>query len=169
MDRKDFALNMIRDVAARQKLPQATLDGLAGLFLSLEEGKPRIGAVLDRLVREASGSPRHLAGDDFIPLGPYLFFPAESLLQRAEGDTIRLTEKERDILLALLDARGEKVLRGALLDRVWGYAGGVETHTLETHIYRLRQKIEEDPARPLLLLTEEDGYSLSPHSRSGRG
>ncbi len=126
-------------------------------------GKPRIGAVLDALVQAASSSPRHLAGGEFIALGPYLFFAAESYLQIDDRE-IRLTEKERDILLALLDAKGNLVRRETLLDRVWGYASGVETHTLETHIYRLRQKIETDPARPVLLLTQEEGYSLSPQS-----
>jgi DNA-binding response OmpR family regulator len=81
-------------------------------------------------------------------------------------DEIRLTEKERDILLCLLAAKaqgegGGAVERRALLDRVWGYAETVETHTLETHIYRLRQKIEMDPASPQYLLTDGTGYRLA--------
>ena len=158
MDQKAFALKMIQDVAARQKLPPETIARLSADQIG--GNRPRIGAVLDMLVRTASELPRHLAESDFIALGPYLFFAAESYLQDDDRE-IRLTEKERDILLALLDAKGGIVRRNVLLDRVWGYASGVETHTLETHIYRLRQKIETDPAHPVLLLTEEEGYSLS--------
>lgn len=77
------------------------------------------------------------------------------------GENIRLTEKEAAILLYLHDAGGGVVGRQALLDKVWGYADNVETHTLETHIYRLRQKIESDPSNPKILKTEEDGYSLA--------
>jgi DNA-binding response OmpR family regulator len=74
---------------------------------------------------------------------------------------LRLTEKERDILLALLEASGQRVERRDMLEKVWGYASGVETHTLETHVYRLRQKMEIDPAKPVIVLTDGDGYRLA--------
>lgn len=73
----------------------------------------------------------------------------------------RLTEKEQDILLYLSSQNGAPVTRQDLLDHVWQYAKGVETHTLETHIYRLRQKIEQDPTRPQFLMTNEAGYFLN--------
>jgi DNA-binding response OmpR family regulator len=147
---------MLEEAARRQNLPLEG-DWLDPAWL---EGKPRIGAVLDRI---SGATPRHLAHDVSeagVVLGPYLFFPAEGYLAQGERQT-RLTEKERDILLTLLAAQGGVVRRSVLLDRVWGYASGVETHTLETHIYRLRQKIETDPARPQILLTAEDGYALN--------
>lgn len=73
---------------------------------------------------------------------------------------IRLTEKEIAILVLLKESAPSTVSRQMMLDKVWAYADGVETHTLETHIYRLRQKIENDPSNPQILLTAEDGYHL---------
>ena len=78
-----------------------------------------------------------------------------------EGD-IELTDKEAALLLALLNAGlGEITERSVLLKQVWGYGEGLETHTLETHIYRLRQKLEENPAEPKILMTADNGYYLS--------
>ena len=75
---------------------------------------------------------------------------------------VRLTEKETAILKYLYRAGDKVVGREVLLDDVWGYNTEVDTHTLETHIYRLRQKIEEDPSRAVLLVTESGGYRLVP-------
>ncbi len=77
-----------------------------------------------------------------------------------KGAIIRLTEKESHILQLLAAKPGATVSRKTLLDHVWKYANGIETHTLETHIYRLRQKIETDPANPVVLLTDNAGYRL---------
>lgn len=74
---------------------------------------------------------------------------------------VRLTEKEVSILLHLHGASGVSVTREDLLHRVWAYASDAETHTLETHIYRLRQKIEKDPAAPAILLTDDAGYKIA--------
>jgi DNA-binding response OmpR family regulator len=82
------------------------------------------------------------------------------LLDSQSGKSVRLTEKESYILKLLVQNPGKIVSRKRLLDSVWQYADGIETHTLETHIYRLRQKIEKDPANPSLLITEEAGYRL---------
>jgi DNA-binding response OmpR family regulator len=91
-------------------------------------------------------------------IGPYTFRPSAKLL--IEGaKRVRLTEKETNILKYLQRA-GETVSREVLLHEVWGYNPAVTTHTLETHIYRLRQKIEKDPARAEILVTESGGYRL---------
>jgi DNA-binding response OmpR family regulator len=97
-----------------------------------------------------------------LRIGPYVFRPAMKLLQRGEeGEKIRLTEKESNILRFLHRAEGAPVARETLLHEVWGYNAQVSTHTLETHIYRLRQKIEADPSAASLLVTVEGGYSLT--------
>lgn len=76
------------------------------------------------------------------------------------GIDVRLTDKESGILSFLAKKQGVTVSRPELLQAVWQYAEGLETHTLETHIYRLRQKIERDPSKPVLLITDEKGYRL---------
>jgi DNA-binding response OmpR family regulator len=100
--------------------------------------------------------------DAVFRIGPYEFRPAQKLLLDAKGKKIRLTDKETNILKYLYRAGGKPVSREELLTEVWGYNAGVTTHTLETHVYRLRQKIEPDPANARLLLTEAGGYRLAP-------
>jgi DNA-binding response OmpR family regulator len=101
--------------------------------------------------------------DAVFSIGPYMFRPAAKQLQDpARNRRIRLTEKEAAILKFLYRAGARTVAREVLLNEVWGYNAAVSTHTLETHIYRLRQKIEPDPARSRLLLTESGGYRLDP-------
>lgn len=94
--------------------------------------------------------------------GPYTFKPASKLLLESNGSKIRLTEKEASILKFLYRAGEKVVTRDVLLEEVWGYNAGVTTHTLETHIYRLRQKIERDPSNAEILVTELGGYKLVP-------
>ncbi|SUZ32780.1 Alkaline phosphatase synthesis transcriptional regulatory protein SphR [Roseibaca ekhonensis] len=94
-------------------------------------------------------------------LGPYMFKPAQKMLIDEKERKIRLTEKETNILKFLYRAPEGVVPRDILLHEVWGYNAGVTTHTLETHIYRLRQKIEPDPSNASLLVTESGGYRLA--------
>jgi DNA-binding response OmpR family regulator len=100
--------------------------------------------------------------DATFTIGPYSFRPSQKTLTDADGKKIRLTEKETSILKYLYRAGDKVVTRDVLLHEVWGYNAGVTTHTLETHIYRLRQKIEPDPALAALLVTEGGGYRLAP-------
>ncbi|MAE99535.1 MAG: DNA-binding response regulator [Geminicoccus sp.] len=104
----------------------------------------------------------HEQSDDAVfNVGPYAFLPAAKMLTNSETDRkIRLTEKETAILKFLYRAGGKVVSRDTLLDEVWGYNAGVNTHTLETHVYRLRQKIEPDPQQNVILITEPGGYKL---------
>ena len=98
--------------------------------------------------------------DAIFQLGPYTFKPAQKMLVDPAEKKIRLTEKETNILKVLYRASEGVVPRDVLLHEVWGYNAGVTTHTLETHIYRLRQKIEPDPSNARLLVTESGGYRL---------
>jgi DNA-binding response OmpR family regulator len=95
-------------------------------------------------------------------IGPYTFRPSSKLLLNPTGRKVRLTEKETSILRHLYRAGQRPVPRQTLLQEVWGYNPEVTTHTLETHIYRLRQKIEKDAIVPAILITEVGGYRLMP-------
>jgi DNA-binding response OmpR family regulator len=135
--------------------------------LGLESGandyvsKPFRFAVL--LARIRAHLRQHEASDDAVfQIGDYTFRPSSKLLVNEKGGKLRLTEKETAILRFLFRAAQQVVSRDTLLREVWGYNAHVTTHTLETHIYRLRQKIERDPANARLLVTEPGGYKLVP-------
>ena len=136
-------------------------------ILSLESGandyvtKPiRFGVLLARIRAQLR---QHQASDDVVfTIGPYMFRPSSKLVLNHNGNKVRLTGLETSILRYLYRAGQHPVSRETLLREVWGYNSGVTTHTLETHIYRLRQKIELDAATPLILVTESRGYKLAP-------
>src|SRR5437868_12940916 len=136
-------------------------------ILGLESGandyvtKPFRFAVL--LARIRAQLRQHEASEDAVfTIGPYTFRPSSKLLLNPKGSKIRLTEKETAILRYLYRAGQKPVSREVLLQEVWGYNSGVTTHTLETHIYRLRQKVEKDAGAPAILVTEGGGYKLMP-------
>ncbi|MEE8274992.1 MAG: response regulator transcription factor [Alphaproteobacteria bacterium] len=140
----------------------------ADTILGLESGandyitKPFRIAVL--LARMRAQLRQHEQSEDAVfTIGPYTFRPSAKLLLDSETNRkIRLTEKETAIIKYLYRSGGQVVAREVLLDEVWGYNAAVATHTLETHIYRLRQKIEREPANATLLVTEPGGYRLNP-------
>ena len=102
----------------------------------------------------------HTQSEDAVyRIGPYTFRPSAKTLLDGAGKRIRLTEKETNIL-KFLHRSGATVARDTLLHEVWGYNPAVTTHTLETHIYRLRQKIEINPGQAQILVTESGGYRL---------
>jgi DNA-binding response OmpR family regulator len=136
-------------------------------ILGLESGandyvtKPFRFAVL--LARIRAQLRQHEASEDAVfTIGPFTFRPSSKLLLNAKGNKVRLTEKETAILRFLYRAGQKPVSRETLLQEVWGYNSGVTTHTLETHIYRLRQKVERDATTPAILVTETGGYKLVP-------
>ena len=98
--------------------------------------------------------------DAVFALGPYTFKPAMKMLITEDEKKIRLTEKETNILKFLYRSTDGVVPRDVLLHEVWGYNAGVTTHTLVTHIYRLREKIEPEPSNASMLVTESGGYRL---------
>ncbi|MDP2087037.1 MAG: response regulator transcription factor [Gemmobacter sp.] len=141
-------------------------DSDADTILGLDAGandyvtKPFKFAVL--LARIRAQLRQHEQSEDAVfQMGPYTFKPAQKMLVDAKEKKVRLTEKETNILKYLYRAGQQVVARDVLLHEVWGYNAGVTTHTLETHIYRLRQKIEPDPSNARLLVTESGGYKLA--------
>jgi DNA-binding response OmpR family regulator len=124
--------------------------------------KPFRMAVL--LARVRAHLRQHEKSDDAIfVIGPYKFQPAAKMMVLGDGQKkIRLTEKETAILKYLYRVGNKTVSRETLLGEVWGYNAAVTTHTLETHVYRLRQKIEPNPDQVQILMTEPGGYRLNP-------
>ena len=142
------------------------LDSDADIILGLKSGandyitKPFKFAVL--LARIRAQLRQHEQSEDAVfAVGPYSFRPGAKMLIDEAERKVRLTEKETNILKFLYRAGGRTIERDTLLREVWGYNAGVTTHTLETHIYRLRQKIEPDPSNARILLTETGGYRLA--------
>lgn len=120
----------------------------------------RLNVLLARL--RAQLRQHEQSEDAVFSIGPYTFQPAHKLLVDADEQKVRLTEKETAILKYLYRAGDKVVSRDTLLGEVWGYNAGVTTHTLETHVYRLRQKIEAEPSNATILVTEPGGYRLIP-------
>lgn len=142
-------------------------DSDADTILGLESGandyvtKPfRFGVLLARV--RAHLRQHEQSEDAVFTIGPYTFRPSAKVLSHENQSKVRLTEKETSILKFLYRAGEQVVGRDVLLHEVWGYNSGVTTHTLETHIYRLRQKIERDPSNAEILVTETGGYKLVP-------
>lgn len=162
------AVKKLRDGGFKNPIIMLTgHDSEADTVMGLESGandyvtKPFRFAVL--LARMRAHLRQHETSDDAsFRIGPYTFQPGSKQLVTDAGGKLRLTEKETAILRFLYRAGQTVVSRDVLLKEVWGYNAAVTTHTLETHIYRLRQKIEVDPTKALLLVTEAGGYKLAP-------
>ena len=168
MDGRDVCLKM-REAGVRSPIIMLTAadtedDTITGLNAGANDyvTKPFRMAVL--LARVRAHLRQHNQSDDAIfSVGPYKFQPAAKMLVVGDGQRkIRLTEKETAILKYLYRVGNKTVTRETLLGEVWGYNAAVTTHTLETHIYRLRQKIEPEPSEAKLLVTEPGGYRLNP-------
>ena len=143
-------------------------DAVVGLDSGANDyvGKPFRFVVL--LARIRSQLRQYEASEDAeFQVGPYTFRPTSKNLVDPQGVKLRLTEKEAAILRYLHRAEQQPVARETLLKHVWGYNSSVTTHTLETHIYRLRQKIEHNPAEAQLLVTEAGGYKLMASAAAG--
>nr|WP_294506176.1 response regulator transcription factor [uncultured Rhodopila sp.] len=174
-DGRDFCAKMRRQ---GHRMPIIMLTGAANeedVVLGLDSGandyvaKPfRASELLARL--NAQLRTFDSSEDAVFTIGPYTFRPAAKLLVRADkNQKIRLTGKEVSILKYLYRAGDRVTSRQVLLNEVWGYNAGVTTHTLETHIYRLRQKIEVDPSDFSILLTVPGGYRLNAAADVGEG
>lgn len=168
MDGRDVCRLMRRNGVKAPIIMLTAQDGDADTILGLDAGandyitKPFKIAVL--LARMRAHLRQHEQSDDAIfTIGPYSFRPsAKLLIDEDRNRKVRLTEKETAILKYLYRTGDRMVKRETLLGEVWGYNAGVTTHTLETHVYRLRQKIEPDPSKATILVTDPGGYRLVP-------
>jgi len=168
MDGREVCRLMRRNGVTSPIIMLTGADTDADTILGLDAGandyitKPfRLGVLLARLRAHIR---QHERSDDAVfTIGPYTFQPANKMLVNNDDDKkVRLTDKETAILKFLYRSGDKVVNRDTLLDEVWGYNAGVTTHTLETHVYRLRQKIESDPSNARILVTEPGGYRLVP-------
>lgn len=165
-DGRDLCKEMRRAQIAAPIIMLTAVEGEADTIRGLDSGandyvtKPfRMGVLLARI--RAQLRQHEQSEDATFTIGPYNFRPSvKLLLNQTTNKKIRLTEKETSILKYLYRAGDRPVGRDTLLGEVWGYNAGVTTHTLETHIYRLRQKIERDPSHAEILVTEPGGYRL---------
>ncbi len=89
----------------------------------------------------------------------YTFYPVTKEII-TPSETIKLTEKEVIILKYLYNRAPEIISKEELLKNVWGYSAEMTTHTIETHIYRLRQKVEQNGGSQIII-TENSGYRLN--------
>jgi len=168
MDGRELCRVMRRSGIRTPILILTGADGEADTILGLDSGandyitKPfRLNVLLARL--RAQLRQHELSEDAVFTIGPYTFRPSvKTLIDDAKRKKVRLTEKETAILKYLYRAGDKTIGRDVLLNEVWGYNSGVTTHTLETHVYRLRQKIERDPGKAEILVTEPGGYRLVP-------
>jgi DNA-binding response OmpR family regulator len=167
MDGREACRLLRKDGVSTPIIMLTAQDSDADTVLGLDSGandyvtKPFRFAVL--LARIRAHLRSHEQSEDAVfQIGPYEFRPAAKMLMDTKGKKVRLTEKETNILKYLYRAGSKPVSREELLTEVWGYNAGVTTHTLETHIYRLRQKIEPEPGLARLLLTDSGGYRLQP-------
>jgi len=106
----------------------------------------RMKAVLRR-----NGGPRE-AENGILEAGP-VRMDIERHLVFFNGEKVTMPLKEFELLELLLENRNRVLTRGQIIDRVWGSNYFGDTKTLDVHVKRLRSKIEEDPARPMHLLT----------------
>ena len=168
MDGRELCRLMRRNGVRTPILMLTAADTDADQILGLDAGandyiaKPfRLSVLLARLRAQLR---QHEASDDAVfKVGPYTFRPSVKMLIETDGRRkIRLTEKETAILKYLYRAGDRAIARETLLGEVWGYNAAVTTHTLETHVYRLRQKIEKEPSNAQILVTEPGGYRLVP-------
>ena len=132
-----------------------------GAIYELPELPVRIGAVLDKMLMIISKAGEQFIQAESINLGVYNLHPRDMSLEIDGGKSVTLTEKERDMILCIYRKTGHEIDKNELLSSVWGYGSNIETHTLETHIYRLRQKVESDPSQPKWLVTTDKGYKLN--------
>ena len=96
-----------------------------------------------------------------LEFNKYVLYPSrKEILNKRDKSTTKLTEKEVSVIKYLYKNAGKIVSKNDLMQEVWEYSADVATHTVETHIYRLRQKVEQDNLDNQIIITSDGGYQL---------
>lgn len=128
---------------------------------SFRELLARVRSTLRRVDYDRrDGAPGPPVDEDVTAIGPITIDRRRRQVTR-RGEALALSQREYDLLIALLEATGAVVLRGDLLDQVWGETWIGDPRTLDVHIRWLREKLEDTPGQPLLIRTVRgSGYRL---------
>ncbi len=120
----------------------------------------RLGDLTDRVRYILSGRNR-FAQTEIIEFSGFTLNTEDGMMtDDVSGDQVRLTDKEKLLIVSLYEQESKSLDRQALLQKVWFYAETAETHTLETHLYRLRQKLEDSFGVKDLIVTKDGVYTL---------
>ena len=169
-DRKAFCLcsigRFIKEIKIKNRILFMIAPGTKGAS-SFKEGKEKHYFIeqpfkIQHLNKKISVILAKISNSNEIThkIGPFMFFPQKKVIMLDDKTKVELTEKEVDILKCLLSSDEEIVDKDKLLKQVWNYSSDVTTHTLETHIYRLRQKLEIDSSIPRLIISEGGGFTI---------
>ena len=139
-------------------------------LLSTNEDNKNVAGIISKPLNLSQLLDRIKAGiqlhentsEGYLIFNHYELHPiAKEILNQRNNETVKLTEKEVAVIKYLYKAGNKIVSRQELLQEVWGYSPDVSTHTIETHIYRLRQKVEHEDEGAQLIITTEGGYRLN--------
>lgn len=157
--KKEYSVNHPKTLFLFDFQPQSTMDKPEN-FIVLDDVLPskfRAESLVKLLIKNNDSNQ---ALPHFVELQDAILNTRDNLWLVSGRGEIKITQKETQ-LICFLKQRNEVVSRDELLSELWGYVAGLDTHTLETHIYRLRQKIEIDPSKPKYILTHGDGYKVN--------
>ncbi|PZP53617.1 MAG: hypothetical protein DI586_10830, partial [Micavibrio aeruginosavorus] len=156
----DAADLVISRVKTPENVPHLLLGGKAEEGCEVLPMPVRLGDLTDRVRYILSGRNR-FARSSIVEFAGFTLSTEDGMMSDDKSDKqVRLTDKEKLMIVSLFEEPTKSLDRQGLLQKVWGYADTAETHTLETHLYRLRQKLEESLDAKDLIVTKDGIYTL---------